>query len=384
MYVAASYASLDQFATSLAASHPPALAFSVYGTHFLPAPASARRAGSHTYTNDHDLPFQSIIFGRVQKGVEGCALRIDCSEPVSEIVKELFELQLVQVSFAVQSEYLHDVLSDNQVPTVTAATDNPSWRTIGGTHIDVHVGHDNSDRCVFHEDHNSEITSIIPTLTQEWPIRPGQWIVAQMELSSIYGLPLFASPTVKITVFVEIPVSGAGAGGNAFSAHSPVFSSRAIISSAALKVHPVRHVWRSAPAARDPLVPTAFHKGRSLALDLSDNPAHVDRRGPLLAPFELREEVLPHRGSPLCPMELHKRAHENRDQYAGGNSSISFQHERRLAPALEEWHERRRLPYISGASHAKGSPAAGDGAARTYKLRTQAEHKMRANEDAQQ
>ncbi|KAJ7702687.1 hypothetical protein B0H17DRAFT_1127634 [Mycena rosella] len=49
--------------------------------------------------------------------------------------------------------------------------------------------------------------------------------------------------------------------------------------------------------------------------------------------------------SPTSRITAYARSARRWDQYAGGNSSISFQ------PTLEEWHERRQLLYISARPH---------------------------------
>ncbi|KAJ7685940.1 hypothetical protein B0H17DRAFT_1137280 [Mycena rosella] len=104
---------------------------------FLAAPISARNEAVHVFTNERLEPFQSVLFGRVLNGL-----------------------------------YLQ----------FKTATDNAPWCTMAGSYLDVHVGHDNSDRCVFLETHQGITTATIPMLTERWPIKPGQWIMARVTM----------------------------------------------------------------------------------------------------------------------------------------------------------------------------------------------------------
>ncbi|KAJ7677189.1 hypothetical protein B0H17DRAFT_1207237 [Mycena rosella] len=203
---------IDRFASSLTVSDPRTLAFSIHGTHYLPAPASASKADTYTYTDPHDEPFQAIIFWRVRDSVAwtdtGRVIRIDCAGADSDIVQELFKPQIAQVSLAVQSEYFRD-LQLNDFSHIKSASDNPPWRTLGGTYLDVHLGHDNSDLCVLHEFHRGRHTSSIRTLTQEWPIRPGHWLVAQVTLRRFQFQEPHTKGLVRRTsvIFYSMPVN---------------------------------------------------------------------------------------------------------------------------------------------------------------------------------
>ncbi|KAJ7686362.1 hypothetical protein B0H17DRAFT_1136916 [Mycena rosella] len=166
-----------RFVAELDASEPAALAFSIYGKHFLPAPDSAGKTSTHIFANEYEEPFESIIFG-CEWTPEGRVINVQCPGSVSDVIRELFNLQIAQISFAVQSDFFQE-LQANRFPKIKAPTDNPPWRTIGGTCIDIHVGHDNSDGCILHKPRRELTTSSIPTPTQEWPVSIGQWIVAR-------------------------------------------------------------------------------------------------------------------------------------------------------------------------------------------------------------
>ncbi|KAJ7688167.1 hypothetical protein B0H17DRAFT_1135817 [Mycena rosella] len=116
--------------TTLAASEPPALAFSVCGKNFLPAPDSACSSPTHTFANKNERPFESILFGCVHLGPEwtseGHIIRVQCPGSVSDVVQDIFNLQIAQISFAVPSEFIQDIQS-NRFPNIKTPPDNPPW-----------------------------------------------------------------------------------------------------------------------------------------------------------------------------------------------------------------------------------------------------------------
>ncbi|KAJ7685857.1 hypothetical protein B0H17DRAFT_1204688 [Mycena rosella] len=157
---------LYHFIATLPASNPPALAFSACGKDFLAAPISAHNEAMHVFTDNLMKPFQAILFEYKVWGPEGRVVRLHCPDWASDIVQELFKLH--------KYPYVY--------PEVKTPTNNHPSCTLEASYLNVHVGHDNSDRCALIDTRQRFTTTTVPTLTEDWPISPGQWIVAHVTI----------------------------------------------------------------------------------------------------------------------------------------------------------------------------------------------------------